>query len=43
MPRRSRLIVLAVLVCVLFLTFMTAFSAVGLTSALGDDRCRCRH
>ena len=34
MPRRSRLIVLAVLVYVLFLAFMTAFSAVDLTSAL---------
>jgi glycerophosphoryl diester phosphodiesterase len=34
MPRRSRIIVSAVLVCVLVLTFMTTFSAIGLTSAL---------
>ncbi len=34
MPRRSRIIVSAVLVCVLVLTFMATFSAIGLTSAL---------
>jgi len=34
MPRRSRIIVSAVLVCVLVLTLMTTFSAIVLTSAL---------
>jgi glycerophosphoryl diester phosphodiesterase len=34
MPRRSRIIVSAVLVCVLVLAFMTTFFAIGLTSAL---------
>ncbi len=36
MPRRSRIIVSVVLVCVLVLTFMTIFYAIALTSALAE-------